>query len=110
MTHRFIPCLLMALVVACSRDTSLQRFTPPDVDARSRDYLGHFVRGQTDSALDRLISPLRTPDAAIKLRKITDILRNERFDTIRVIGRSRSKSLRSSRSPASRFCITSGYC
>ncbi len=77
---------LVALVVACSGDTSLARFTPADADARSRAYIGQFVRGQTDSAVERLVVPLRTPESSIELRKIADLLRNERFDTTRVIG------------------------
>lgn len=85
MTRSFLPCLALALA-ACGGESSLQRFTPADVDARSRDYIGQFVRGQTDSALQRLVVPLRTPDATSELGKITDILRNQRFDTTRVIG------------------------
>lgn len=79
---------LVALVAGCNGDTSLQRFTPPDVDARSREYIGQFVRGQPNSATERLIAPLRTPEAAAELGKIADLLRNQRFDTIRVVGAS----------------------
>lgn len=84
----YIPNLLtvVAVAAACRGDTSLRRFTPPDVDSRSREYIGQFVKGQTDSAVGRLVEPLRTPEGTAELRKITDILRNERFDTIRVIG------------------------
>jgi hypothetical protein len=89
MTRSRLSALILFLALAaaaCSGDASLQRFTPPDVDARSRDYIGQFVRGQVDSAVERLIVPARTPEATAQLRKIADILRNERFDTIRVVG------------------------
>src|SRR5262249_23808961 len=77
--------LCVALAVACSEPpASLERFAPPEVDARSREYLQQFVRGQVDSAVGRLV-PARTSDATVELRQIADILRNERFDTIRVI-------------------------
>jgi hypothetical protein len=82
-----VPSLLcLGLAVACGGPASLERFTPPEVDARSRGYLQQFVRGQIDSAVDRLVVPLRTRDVTAELRKIADILRNERFDTVRVIG------------------------
>jgi hypothetical protein len=55
-------------------------------DSRSREYLSQFTRAQIDSVAARLVPPLQTPEAATQLRKITDILRNERFDTVRVIG------------------------
>jgi len=77
---------ILSLVCACSSDTSLQRFTPPEVDARSREYIAQFSRGQIDSVTARLLPPLRNPEASTELRKIVDILRNERFDTVRVIG------------------------
>ena len=79
-------CAFLALVSACSSEVALQRFTPPEVDARSRDFIGQFVRDQVDSATERLVTPLRTPDAAVELRKIADVLHGARFDTIRVVG------------------------
>jgi hypothetical protein len=85
-SRRLAALLFLALAAACGGDPSLQRFTPPEVDARSREYIGQFVHGQMDSVVNRLIVPLRTPKATAELRKIADILRNERFDTIRVIG------------------------
>jgi hypothetical protein len=85
-SHLSLLLPLIALAAACSSNDLLQRFTPPDVDSRSREFIGQFVRGQMDSVVERLIVPLRTPEATRELRKIADILRNERFDTIRVIG------------------------
>jgi hypothetical protein len=79
---------LLALAGACSDKAALQRFTPPDVDARSRNYIGQFVRGQSDSAAERLVVALRTPEAPKELAKIADVIRNQTFDTIRVIGAS----------------------
>lgn len=78
--------MCLAFAVACGGRAWMERFTPPEVDARSREYLQLFVRGQIDSAVSRLLVPLRTPEATVELRKISDILRNERFDTVRVIG------------------------
>ena len=78
--------VLAVAVSACGGDGSLRRFTPPDADERSRAYLSLFVRDQGDSALARLVVPLRTSEATAELRKIADIMRNERFDTVRVIG------------------------
>ena len=84
--HSGLSLLCLALAVACGGGASLERFTPPEVDARSREYLQLFVRGQIDSAVSRLVIPLRTPEATVELRKVSDVLRNEHFDTVRVIG------------------------
>ena len=74
------------IATACGGATPLDRFTPADADSRSREYLSQFTRAQIDSVTARVVPPLQTPEAATQLQKITDILRNERFDTIRVIG------------------------
>lgn len=74
------------LLCSCSDNDMLERLTPRDADARARDYLALFVRDRTDSALDRLHPTLQSPEARLELRRIADLLRNERFDTTRVIG------------------------
>jgi hypothetical protein len=56
------------------------------VDSRSREYLEQFTRARIDSVTARLVPPLQTQQTGTEIRKITDILRNERFDSVHVIG------------------------
>jgi hypothetical protein len=78
--------LALATMLAGCGSPSLERFTPPEVDKRSREYLALFAAGQVDSASAKLVAPLRTADAAAELRKIAEVLRNTRFDSVWVIG------------------------
>ncbi|HEX6806354.1 MAG TPA: hypothetical protein VF118_00115 [Gemmatimonadaceae bacterium] len=87
LSTRALSGVLLLLVAGCGSGNALMaRFTPADADARARTYLGLFVRNQPDSAADRILPTLRSADAMTQLHKIADILRDQRFDTTRVVG------------------------
>ena len=89
-TARHVRCCLAmagaALLVACTGEAMLRRMTPPDADRRARDYLALFARGQVDSAIARLAPDLSNAEAREQLGKIGDLVANQPFDSVRVVG------------------------
>lgn len=84
---RELALLAFALAAtSCSGDEFLKRATPPDVDARSREYLELFTHRQTDAALARVPFEMQTPEARQKLAAMTAILAGQHFDSTKVIG------------------------
>lgn len=90
-TARTLAVAAIALaMVSCSYDAMARKFTPPDADARAREYLGLFAHRQTDAAMGRVVPQLQTPEVRQELAKITTILANQRFDSMKVIGAATS--------------------
>ena len=85
---RALKIVLAFLLVGCSGTDMVARFTPPDADVRARNYLALFVHDRVDSAAGRLVPALQTQETEAQLKKIAELLHNQRFDTTRVVGAS----------------------
>lgn len=84
---RSLATAALALAVAsCNYADLVRKYTPADADARARDYLALFTHRQTDAAMARLIPSLQTEESREALSKISETLRDQRFDSIKVIG------------------------
>lgn len=82
----FVVSIAALVLAACSGENAIRRFTPADADARARAYLALFTRGQPDSAAARLVPALAGADAQRELVKIGAILRDQHFDSTKLIG------------------------
>ena len=73
-------------VVGCNPQDMLNRLAPPSADARSREYLQLLVRGQVDSAYDRLAPAQQSEQARTALHQLAGVLAGRSLDSMQRIG------------------------